>query len=91
MGKKIMLVILLFCISLSSTASVAGAEKENEVSFVEEYWNKISEALAMKRENSFLEELEQKSIYYQFQGNDRISKRVGENMTQSMFMICMTV
>lgn len=87
MGKKIMLVILLFCISLSGTASVAGAEKENEISFVEEYWNKISEALGMKRENSFLEKLEQKGIYYQFQGNNRMSKSVGENMTEYVYDI----
>lgn len=88
MSKKIkgmISAVLLFCISVSGTASAAGAEEGNEVSFVEEYWDEISEVLAVKRESSFLEELEQKGVSYQFQGNNRISKRVGESITEYVY------
>lgn len=88
MSKKIkgmISAVLLFCVSVSGIVSVAGAEEGSGVSFVEEYWNEISEMLAVKRESSFLEELEQKCVYYQFQGNNRISKRVGESITEYVY------
>lgn len=60
---------------------MAYAEETQEVSFIEQYWTQISEALSMKQDETFFEELETRNINYRFQDNIRVSKTVGDKIT----------
>lgn len=81
------LILVFFMIAVSETLT-ASAEEVKEESFVDCYWNDISEILSMKQDSSFFESLAKEGIYYQYQNNNRASKEIGENVTFFSYDSC---
>ena len=78
----IMAVTLMFESGIMPAEKVANIEMEAEVSFADAFEAEIGEALSLKRESGFLEEMEERGVYYSFQNDMRVEKRVEDIVTQ---------
>lgn len=74
--KMVLSVMLVIGMLISPGTARAYVEETNELSFIEKYWEQISNVLSMKQDNAFFEELEKRGIYYNYQDGRRISKSV---------------
>ena len=77
--------LIILSVLVGTGAPVAYAEETHEVSFVDQYWNQISEALLMEHDESFVDELEENGIFYQFQDNMRVRKIVGDKIIDYIY------
>lgn len=83
--KKYLLMLIVICMLICHRTSIVSAGEGKEVSFIEHYWDEISEMISLKQDNDFFTELEQKEIHYEYQNNRRISKTVNGETTYFLY------